>query len=117
YLKSLNPYHKYLAQVMVGRVAGILIGLLTPFISQSIVDFGIGTGNMKLVNTMLVAGLILAFSSMVSNFIQSRLMLYVSERVNMGMDSDFLRKSMQLPISFFERKMVSDLFILFALII
>lgn len=109
FLKYLKPYHKYLAQVMLGMVAGILIGLLTPFISQSIVDFGIGTGNMKFVNTMLVAGLILAFSSMVSNFIQNRLMLYVSERVNMGMVSDFLRKSMQLPISFFERKLISDL--------
>jgi len=111
FLKYLNPYHKYLAQVLLGMIAGILIGLLTPFISQSIVDFGIGTGNMKFVNTMLVAGLILAVSSMVSNFIQNRLMLYVSERVNMGMVSDFLRKSMQLPIPFFERKMVSDLLI------
>ena len=111
FFKYLKPYHKYLVQVMLGMIAGIFIGLLTPFISQSIVDFGIGTGNMKFVNTMLVAGLILAFSSMVSNFIQSRLMLYVSERVNMGMVSDFLRKSMQLPISFFERKMVSDLLI------
>ena len=111
FLRYLNPYHKYLAQVLLGMIAGILIGLLTPFISQSIVDFGIGTGNMKFVNTMLVAGLILAVSAMVSNFIQNRLMLYVSERVNMGMVSDFLRKSMQLPIAFFERKMVSDLLI------
>ncbi len=111
FLKYLKPYHKYLVQVMLGMVAGIFIGLLTPFISQSIVDFGIGTGNMKFVNTMLVAGLILALSSMVSNFIQNRLMLYVSERVNMGMVSDFLRKSMRLSVSFFERKMVSDLLI------
>lgn len=109
FLKYLKPYHKYLAQVFLGMIAGILIGLLTPFISQSIVDFGIGTGNMKFINTMLVAGLVLAFSSMVSTFIQNRLMLYVSERVNMGMVSDFLRKSMLLPVSFFERKMVSDL--------
>ena len=111
FLRYLKPYHKYLVQVLLGMIAGILIGVLTPFISQSIVDFGIGTGNMKFVNTMLVAGLILAVSAMVSNFIQNRLMLYVSERVNMGMVSDFLRKSMQLPISFFERKMVSDLLI------
>ena len=92
-------------------VAGILIGLLTPFISQSIVDFGIGGGNMKFINTMLVAGLILAVSSMASGFIQSRLMLYISERVNMSMVSDFLRKTLRLPIAFFERKMVSDLLI------
>jgi ATP-binding cassette subfamily B protein len=109
FLKYLKPYHKYLAQVIVGMVAGILIGLLTPFISQSIVDFGIAGGNMKFINTMLIVGLILAVSSMASGFIQSRLMLYISERVNMSMVSDFLRKTLRLPIPFFERKMVSDL--------
>ncbi len=109
FMKYLKPHHKYLAQVVVGMVAGILIGLLSPFISQSIVDFGIGSGNIQFVNTMLVAGLILAISSMASGFIQSRLMLYVSERVNMSMVSDFLRKTLRLPIPFFERKMVSDL--------
>ena len=109
FMKYLKPHHKYLAQVIVGMVAGILIGLLSPFISQSIVDFGIGSGNIQFVNTMLGAGLILAISSMASGFIQSRLMLYVSERVNMSMVSDFLRKTLRLPIPFFERKMVSDL--------
>lgn len=109
FMKYLKPHHKYLGQVIVGMVAGILIGLLSPFISQSIVDFGIGSGNIKFVNTMLVAGLILAVSSMASGFIQSRLMLYVSERVNMSMVSDFLRKTLRLPVLFFERKMVSDL--------
>lgn len=109
FMKYLKPHHRYLGQVIVGMVAGILIGLLSPFISQSIVDFGIGSGNIQFVNTMLIAGMILAFSSMASDFIQSRLMLYVSERINMGMVSDFLRKTMSLPITFFERKMVSDL--------
>lgn len=109
FMKYLKPHHKYLAQVIVGMVAGIFIGLLSPFISQAIVDFGIGSGNIKFINIMLAAGLILAVSSMASGFIQSRLMLYISERVNMSMVSDFLRKTLRLPIPFFERKMVSDL--------
>lgn len=109
FLRYLKPHHKYLAQVFVGMIATILIGLLSPFIRQSIVDFGIGGGNMDFINTMLVAGLILTVSSTISSFIQSRLMLYVSERVNMGMVSDFLRKVLHLPIPFFERKMVSDI--------
>jgi ATP-binding cassette, subfamily B, bacterial len=109
FMKYLKPYHKYLAQVIVGMVAGILIGLLSPFISQAMVDFGIGGGNISFINTMLIAGLILAVSSMASGFIQSRIMLYVSERVNMSMVSDFLRKTLRLPVEFFERKMVSDL--------
>jgi ATP-binding cassette subfamily B protein len=90
-------------------MASILVGLLSPFISQSMVDFGIGAGNMQFINTVLAAGLILTVSSMISSFIQGRLMLYVSERVNMSMVSDFLRKMLRLPVPFFERKMISDL--------
>ena len=47
FMKYLKPHHRYLGQVIVGMVAGILIGLLSPFISQSIVDFGIGSGNIQ----------------------------------------------------------------------
>ncbi len=109
FLRYLKPFNRYLVQVVIGMIAGILIGLFSPFISQSIVDFGIGAGNINFVNTMLIAGVVLAISSMLSGFIQNRLMLYISERVNMGMVSDFLRKTLYLPVPFFERKMVSDL--------
>ncbi len=109
FLRYLKPYKRYLLQVIVGMITGILISLFTPFISQSIVDFGIGAGNIGFVNTMLVAGVVLAMSNMFSGFIQSRLMLFISERVNMSMVSDFLRKTLNLPVPFFERKMISDL--------
>lgn len=109
FMKYLKPYQRYLIQVIVGMILGILISVVSPFISQSIVDFGIGSGNMKFINTMLVAGVVLSVSSMLSGFIQSRIMLYVSERVNMRMVSDFLRKILTLPVTFFERKMVSDI--------
>ncbi len=109
FMKYLKPYQRYLVQVTIGMVLGILISIVSPFISQSVVDFGIGSGNMKFINTMLVAGVVLSISSMLSGFIQSRIMLYVSERINMRMVSDFLRKVLYLPIAFFERKMVSDI--------
>lgn len=109
FMKYLKPHSRYLIQVVIGMIAAILIGLLQPFLSQSIVDIGIGTGDIGYIKTMLIAGVVLATSSMLSGFIQSRLMLYVSERVNMGMVSDFLNKTLSLPMSFFERKMMTDL--------
>lgn len=111
FLRYLKPYHQYLIQVLIGMFAGILISVFTPFISQSIVDFGIGSSDLDFVNTMLLAGITLAISSMLASFIQSRLILYVSERINMSMISDFICKMLKLPISFFERKMTSDILI------
>ncbi len=107
--RYLKPYHKYLFQVILGMFVGILIGVISPFINQSVVDFGIMGGNMSFIEAMMIAGIVLAFSSLISGFIQSRLMLYVSERINMSMVSDFVRKTLKLPIAFFERKTVSDL--------
>jgi ATP-binding cassette subfamily B protein len=109
YFRYLKPYKKYLLQLLAGMVVTILIGLITPFISQSMVDYGIGAGNVKFVHTMLISGVVLAFSSMISGFIQNRMALYVSERVNLGLVSDFLRKILKLNFEFYERKTVSDI--------
>ena len=48
FMKYLRPHHRYLIQVAIGMIAGILIGLVQPFLSQSIVDVGIGTGDLEL---------------------------------------------------------------------
>ena len=109
FMKYLRPHHRYLIQVAIGMIAGILIGLVQPFLSQSIVDVGIGTGDLEFIRIMLIAGVVLATSSMFSGFVQGRLMLYISERVNMGMVSDFLAKILKLPMAFFERRMTTDL--------
>lgn len=109
YLKYLKPYHKYLLHVIIGMIATLCIGMIMPFINKSIVDFGIMGANITFIHAMLIAGLVLAFSTLISSFIQNRLMLYVSERINLSMVSDFIRKTLRLPVSFFERKMISDL--------
>lgn len=107
----LKPYKKYLFQVLFGILLSILITIFTPFISQAIVDFGIGSNSLNFVNIMLLAGVMLALSSLLSKFIQNRIMLFVSERINMRMVSDFLRKILYLTVDFFERKMVSDILV------
>jgi ATP-binding cassette subfamily B protein len=80
-----------------------------PFITQSIVDIGIETKDFDFINILLIASLVLTLSSVISYYIQSRVILFVADRVNISMVSDFLNKLLRLPIKFFERKMVSDI--------
>jgi len=109
HFKYLNKYSNFLLQVFFGMIMGIVISLIFPFITQSVVDIGIETKDFNFINLLLVASIVLTLSSVFSNYIQSRIMLYVADRVNISMVSDFIRKTLRLPINFYERKMTSDI--------
>jgi ATP-binding cassette subfamily B protein len=109
YVDYIRPYKSFIIQVLIGMITGIAVSLVFPFITQSIVDIGIETKDFDFINVLLVATLVLTLSSIISNYIQSRIILFVADRVNISMVSDFLRKLLQLPVTFFDRKMTSDI--------
>lgn len=109
YFKYLKPHRNFLIQVFFGMLMGVLISLIFPFITQSIVDIGIDTQDFNFINILLIATIILTLSSVFSSYIQSRMMLYVADRVNISMVSDFIQKTLKLPVKFYERKMTSDI--------
>ena len=86
-----------------------VISLILPFITQSVVDTGIGTGNLSFVEMQLIAQLVLTIGQMANNLIRSWLMLHTTSRVSISLISDFLCKLMRLPIAFFDSKMVGDI--------
>ncbi len=109
YFAYLKPHKNLLIQVFFGMLMGVLLSLLFPFISQAIVDVGIETKDYDFIHILLVASVVLTISSGLTQFIQSRMMLFVSDRVNIAMVADFINKLLNLPIAFFERKMTSDI--------
>jgi ATP-binding cassette subfamily B protein len=109
YFSYLRQYKGFLFQVFLGMLIGVFLNLLFPFITQSIVDIGIETKDYDFIHILLFASVILTMSSAFSSFVQSRIMLFVSDRVNISMVSTFISKIINLPISFFERKMTSDI--------
>lgn len=109
YFQYLKVHKNFLLQIFFGMVMGIFISLLFPFITQAIVDIGIETKDFSFINTLLIAMVVLTLSSVFSKYIQNRMMLYVADRVNISMVSDFIHKTLKLPVSFYERKMTSDI--------
>jgi ATP-binding cassette, subfamily B, bacterial len=103
------PYKKLLVQVFVALLAASLLNLIFPFLTQSIVDTGINTGNIQFITIILIAQLMLMFGRTMIEFIRSRLLLYISTRINLSLLSDFWIKLMKLPISFFDTKMTGDI--------
>jgi len=108
-LQYLRPYKSYLAQLALAMLTASILSLILPFLTQSVVDKGIGTGNLSLVVMMLVAQVVLTLSQLANNLIRSWLMLHMTVRISISLISDFLAKLMRLPIAFFDSKMVGDI--------
>lgn len=105
----LRPYKNLIFQLFLGLLFGSLLQLLLPFLTQSIVDFGISSQNIGYIYLVLIAQLVLTFSSSAVGFIRGWILLHLGTRVNIALISDFLIKMMRLPMGYFDTKMVGDI--------
>lgn len=107
--RYLRPYKRYIAQLFLGMFVASLLSLIAPFLTQSVVDYGINQQNLGFIYLMLLAQIALFFGSTAIEMIRSWLLLHMSTRINISIISDFLIKLMKLPIRFFDTKMVGDI--------
>ncbi|KYG79635.1 peptidase domain-containing ABC transporter [Roseivirga echinicomitans] len=108
-LRYFKPYHKYIAQLFLGLLVGSLLQLIFPFITQSVVDYGINFQNIGFIYLMLIAQLTLFISQTTVGIIRGWLLLHMTSRININLIADFLIKLMRLPISFFDSKNTGDI--------
>lgn len=108
-LNYLRPYRKFIVQLILGMLTGSLVSMIFPFLTQSIVDYGIGNSDLNFIALVLVAQLALTLGQTANEMIRNWIMLHVTTRVSISLISDFLIKLMRLPISFFDSRMVGDI--------
>lgn len=105
----LRPYRGLVGQLLLGLLLGSMIQLMLPFLTQSVVDFGINNQNLGFIYLVLIAQLMLSFSSSAVEFIRGWILLHLGTRINIALISDFLIKLMKMPISYFDSKMTGDI--------
>ena len=105
----LRPYRGLVGQLLLGLLLGSMIQLMLPFLTQSVVDFGINNQNLGFIYLVLIAQLMLSFSSSAVDFIRGWILLHLGTRINIALISDFLIKLMKMPISYFDTKMTGDI--------
>ena len=108
-LHYVRPFRRAMLQLVIGLLAGSVLQLVFPFLTQTIVDQGIGHRNLNFIQLILVAQLMLVFSRTLIEVIRRCILLHVSTRVNVSLISDFLTKLMRLPMRFFDSKLAGDL--------
>lgn len=111
-LRSLLPYLKMHRKSLV-PVSGTLLlaavfSLLTPLLTQAIVDKGIRQQQVSLLLLICAGQLMLFLGRMVMDFLRARLLLKIGARTGIVMLKDFLHKLMRLPFSFFDNRQAGD---------
>ena len=107
--RYLLKYKSLVIQLAIGLLAGSLLSLIFPFLTQSIVDVGIQNQDINFIYLVLLAQVMLFIGKMGIEIIRSWILLHLSTRINISIISDFFIKLMKLPISFFDTRMTGDI--------
>lgn len=86
-----------------------LSNLAFPILTKKIVDEAIPYNNYSLVAGIVIAQIIIILAGNIFSFINERLFIRVTSRLNVGALSKFLYKLSKIPFKFFELKNVSDI--------
>jgi ATP-binding cassette, subfamily B, bacterial len=108
FVRYVAPYKKYIFQLLLGLVAGALMAVSLPFLTQQVVDVGISNEDLSFITLILIAQLFLSFGQTINTAIQNWITLHVTSRISISLISTFLAKIMRLPISFFDSRTIGD---------
>ncbi len=103
------PYKRNFATIFVVMIIATALQGILPFISKAVIDVGIQTRDLDFINLVLIANIVIILSVTISSAIRDWLLLHITARVNIALISDYLIKLMQLPVTFFENKMIGDI--------
>ena len=106
--KYVWPHKKELFILAMGLLVSTVLSMVTPFLTQALVDKGIGLKNISIIASLLLAQLSIFFGSFTMNVISSWVALYMSTHISIDVLHEYLAKLLRLPISFFETKSVGD---------
>ncbi len=106
--KYVWPFKWQMAFTSFMVLLGLLLSLVTPFLTQKMVDEGIGMRNMGLIINIMLAQVALFIGSFSMSLIGSWVTLHMSTHISMRILGDYLTKLLRLPMTFFDTKSVGD---------
>ncbi|SJN49796.1 peptidase domain-containing ABC transporter [Sphingobacterium sp. JB170] len=102
-------YKRLLFQLLLGFLLASLIQLTLPFLTQSLVDVGIKGQDLSFIYLVLLAQIMLLCGQVLIDLTRAWVLLHISTRINLSIVSDFIRKLLKLPITYFETRQTGDI--------
>lgn len=106
--KYVWPFKWQMTFTSLGVLVGLLLSLVTPFLTQKMVDDGIGMRDMGLIVNIMLAQVALFIGSFSMSLLGSWVTLYMSTHISIRILGDYLAKLLKLPMTFFDTKSVGD---------
>lgn len=107
--ESLKRHKKAIWLLVACLALGSLLQFIFPFITQSVVDTGIGQKDIGFIWLVLLIRLLLFVAQAVNDMVRSFLLLNISARFNISLVSGFFKKLLKLPFAFFDSKFLGDI--------
>lgn len=95
----LTNYKSLIIQLCIGLLAGSLLQLIFPFLTQSIVDVGIQNQDIGFIYLILVAQVMLFLGRTSVEVFRSWILLHLTTRINISLVSDFFYQTDELAHS------------------
>ena len=109
YLTNLLSQHKkQFLWMFLCLLLGNFINIAFPFLTQKLIDKGITNKDLSIIKLILFSQISLFLGSMSVEIIRNWIVLKVGTKISITIISDFLKKLLQLPIKFFDTKIIGD---------
>lgn len=95
-------YRALLGQVLVLNLVLGLLSIATPFLIQVLTDDVLVRGDLKLLNAVVLAVIVLNLFSSGLGYVQANLTAYFAQRLELGLVLEFGRAILRLPLTYYE---------------
>ena len=107
-LLHFTRFKKFFFQLGIGAMLVSLTNLALPFLTQALVDHGIGNKDIDFLYIILIGQIFLFVSKTSVEFIRGWLLMHMGTRINIAIVSEYLMKLMRLPLSYFAQSNLGD---------
>ncbi|MGB6295634.1 MAG: peptidase domain-containing ABC transporter [Rivularia sp. (in: cyanobacteria)] len=98
-----------LAKIIVVSILIAILGVVPPILAQTVIDAVTTAKNLDSINIFGFGFLVFGFGRIVLSALRQYLLDYLSNRLDTNLISDFISRTLELPLSFFESRTVGDI--------
>ena len=107
-LRYLKPFVIKIVAIIFFLFISSFFSFIFPFLTQKLIDNGIGNSDKQYVIVVLLAQLTLFLGIVISNIIRNWFTLYIGTKISVNILAEFFYKFFKLPLKYFESKTFSD---------
>ena len=109
FFRRVWQYRTLLAQVLLLNLVLGILSIATPFLIQILTDDVLVRGDLKLLNVVAIAVIVLTLFSSSLGFVQANLTAYFAQRLELGLVLDFGRAILNLPLQYYETHLSGEI--------